>query len=233
MKLNTDDTRCVIWGALLGAVFGSALGAGLTGFWDWVYLFDVPVRHGPEVLTGLAIGGLAGIVWGFLAAYPRRWWMGVLFSTTMVALAFFIPPGTRSSLILLPAILIDWVLAGLLRGLLKAFDSAGLCWNQAKEVWPALVILSVLLFGLAITWPLDQASEAIAGRRAMLQKVHRYGQAQGWQDYVLQLESMDSSYGRVTVFQSGGESFTCMVQWQEPAPGDPAFYDLMGITCEP
>jgi hypothetical protein len=232
--MNRDDARRSTWGALLGGMFGSALGAGLTGLWDWVYLFNVPVHHGTEVLIGLAVGGLGGIAWGFLAAYPRRWWIGAFLSGAMVAVLLCLLPTTRLLLIVLPSALAAWILAGLLRGLLRAFHLARLRRNQAKAVWPSLVILSAFLFGLATTWPLDQMSESVDGRRAVLQKVHRYGQAQGWKDYVLQLDSMDSDYASVTVAMSNGEVYTCRVsQWEEPTLGDPAFYDLLGITCWP
>ncbi|MEW5940768.1 MAG: hypothetical protein AB1750_13950, partial [Chloroflexota bacterium] len=166
--------------------------------------------------------------------YPRRWWLGALFGGATAALAFCLQWGIRLPLIALSVALAAGILAGILRGLLRAFHLARSRWNQNGAVWTAIAILLAFLLGLAITLPLDQAGEALTGRRAVLQKVYRYGQAQGWQDYVLHLEAMDSGYARVAVSQSNGESFACMVtQWQGPAPVDPALYDLMGIACEP
>ena len=97
---------------------GSALCAGLTGFWDWVYLFNVPVHHWTGGSDWTGGGGLGGIVWD-LVAYPRRWWIGAFLGGAMVAVLLCLLPTTRLSLIILPAALAAWVLAGFLRGLLK------------------------------------------------------------------------------------------------------------------
>ena len=63
----------------------------------------------------------------------------------------------------------------------------------------------------------------------MLQKVHRYGQVEGWKDYVLQLEAMDLDDASVTAAMSNGEVYTCRVsQWEEPALGDSCLLRFIG-----
>lgn len=215
----------------MGGVFGTTIGAGLTGLWDWVYLFNIPVHHGPGVLIGLGGGGLAGMAWGFLTGYPRRWWVGVLLGGAMAAVLLSLLPATRLPLIVLPTTLAAGVLAGLLRGLLRAIHTTRQRRSQTKAVWLPLAILLAVLLGLAMTWFRDQIIESVDGRRAVLQKVHRYGQAQGWKGYVLQFEAMDSAYATVTVSMPGGEVYTCQIaQWGAPASEDTA---LLGITCRP
>ena len=242
--MNTDDTRRRIFGALLGGTFWAAVGLGLSGFWDWVYLFGVPVHHRPRAFVGLGIGGLAGIAWGLLAAWPRRWRVGVLLNTAVTGVLVSLPalydlirhPEMWDYELLLGfalaplaiTVLLDLLLASLLRGVLRLALQR---WRQAK--YPSLSVFVPLLIalGLALTWPLDQLDESIGGRRAALRKVHRYGQAQGWEGYTVELEAMDSAYAIIRVHMSDGEVYTCHASpWEDITLGD---ITLWGVTCQP
>ena len=232
--MNKEDLRRSVKGLILGGLFGAALGAGFTGFWDWIYLFYIPVVHGTGVLNGLVLGGLVGIIWGFLATIFRRLWIGIFLGGGLILAALAFSVGITLPLITLPIIAMVCVLAGFLRGFLKIFQLACNRWNRLKLVWIFLVFLTPLLFGLAITWPLDQVNESMDGRRAALQKVYRYSQAQSWKVNELQIESMESGYANIVVFLSNGEIYRCRVLHRnERGSGEPAIYDILDITCQP
>jgi len=243
--MNRDDARRRVFGALLGGTFGATFGLGLGGFWDWIYLSGVPVLQCPGAFVGLVAGGLAGAAWGLLAAWPRRWWAGALLngaavgvvsllwmfyalakSPDLLGVDFLIHLATTSLFFVLP----DLLLAGLLRGFLELTCLA--FWRRRRTAYLDLfgVLLLLVALALVLTWSWDQLGD-VGGRRNALRKIHRYGQLQGWEDYTLELERVDSAYAVVRVYLPDGERLACNVLPGEfLTVGD---ITLWGVTCQP
>lgn len=253
-EINRDDTRRRILGALLGGVFWAVVGLGLNGLWDWVYLFGVPVRHGPGAFIGLSVGALAGAAWGLVAAWPRRWWAGVLLNGAAVYVVYVLvslpllrnltkypemwshdPTVDFLAIAVMPLVIIvvpSMLLAWLLRGILKLTHLALQRWEQAQHLGLSVIVLLLITVGLGLTWAWDQVNEAIGGERAALREVHRYGQAQGWKEYTLELEAVESAGVTVRVTKSDGRVHTCKVSSPlvSLTLGDTTSPD---VTCQP
>ena len=176
-------------GVVLGGALGTAIGSGLTGFWDWVYLLDVPVRHGPAGFIGLGTGAVVGVVWGLLTAWPKSWSSGALLGGVVAGVVAFLPtyrdlaqqPSVLSfellvaALMLAGAILAGLLLAGLFRGFVVVARRTYGPWGKAD--YRELTLVGVV--GLALTWSLDHLDESMGSRRAILRQVHRHAQDQG------------------------------------------------------
>ena len=239
-----DDVQRRLLGVLLGGACGAAAGSGLSGLWDCIYLAGLPIRHGLAALWGLGLGGVIGLAWGGMAAYPRRWLVGALLSGGAAGLAVFLwrvgdllghPFSSYGLAIALAAgalvFLLGLLLGSALRGLLALYHAALRRWKRGRYVWPGLAIAVVVALGLGLTWPLDYVNESSSGRRTALWKVHGYGQAQGWEGYTLELEAVDSAYVVVRVTMPDGKEYLCnATTWQEAVVGDGR---LWGVTCQP
>jgi len=241
-------------GALLGGTFGAAVGVGVGGIWDWIYLFDVPVHRGPGAFIGLGIGGLVGVAWGLLAAWPQRWWAGVLLSVSVAGILVSVPTlydlirysGPLSddflvSFAMAPLaifVLPDFLLAGLFRGLLGLIFRVRQRWERPRHWGVLLVVLLLVALGLGLTWPVDRLNESMEHRRADLWAVHRYAQDQGWQDCTLEWVAIDSDYATIRVRMPDGEEYTCETSpWSdsyvEYVDSYKEYVDSLDVTCWP
>ncbi len=242
-------------GALLSGAFWAAVGLGMGGLWDRVYLIGVPVHHGAGALVGLGIGALAGTAWGLLVAWPRRWSAGVLLSGTAVYAIFALvsllascnlagypdmpgydPKVNFLAMAAMPLIFLvgpDMVLAALLRGILHLTLRVMQRWQRAMPASLSATVLLLIAVGLGVTWVLDFAGEAFGGERMALREVHRYCQDRGWKNYTLELEGATSGHVRVRVTRSDARRVhVCRVSalWMMEALGDT---DRPTVTCEP
>ena len=242
--MDRDDIQRRLLGALLGGACGAAAGIGLSGLWDWIYLAGLPIHHGPAALWGMAVGGLAGLVWGGVTAYPRRWRAGALLSGGAPGLAVFLwragdllghPVSSyglaitlaEGALIFLLGLLLGAALRGLLALLSRAFQRR----KRGRYAWLGLAVVMLVGLGLGLTWPLDYVNESYGGGRLALRKVHGYGQAQGWEGYTLELEAVDSAYAVVRVTMPGGDEYVChATMWEQAVVGDGTMW---GVTCQP
>ena len=243
--MDRDDVQRRLLGALLGGACGAAVGSGLSGLWDCIYLAGLPIHHGPAALWGLGLGGVIGLVWGGMAAYPRRWWAGALLSGSAAGVAVFLWrlgglfghanfSGSGLAIALAAGALVfllGLLLGSALRGLLALYRAAFRRWKRGRYVWPGLAVAMAVALGLGLTWPLDYVNESSSGRRTALWKVHRYAEAQGWEGHTLELEALDSAYVVVRVTMPDGKEYLCnATTWQEAVVGDGR---LWGVTCQP
>jgi hypothetical protein len=226
--LNKDDVSRWIASALLSGVFGLAVGLGRMGFWDLVYLAEVPILHELDFLVSLGIGGLIGSFWGLLTGLPRKWWQGALLNSIGVGIAFHLwvcygstdyhylrSPSYPQLLTLI--VCLSSFLSTVFRGLIRPVGFAPVQWGKYS-----IAVLLVILLGLGLTWVRDQLSEHVSRRRAELVEVHQYCQSQGWENYTLELMRLDSMYVIVGVLTDSGEMLTCTT-----------YIGRNEVTCQP
>ena len=252
--MDSDNIRRHVLGALLSGVFWAAVGLGMGGLWDRVYLIGVPVHHGAGALIGLGIGALAGAAWGLLVAWPQRWSVGVLLSGAAIYAIYglvsllascnlagypdrpgYDPEAGLLAMAIMPLIFIvgpDLVLASLFRGVLYLTHRVLQRWERAKPTSVSAIALLLIALGVGLTWALDLAGETVGGERAALLEVHRYAQDRGWKDYTMEVDSASSGHVAVRVTRSNGRVNTCRVNAAllRQAMGDTS---PPHVTCEP
>jgi hypothetical protein len=182
-----------------------------------------------------------------LAAWPQRWWAGVLLSGIATGIVVSLPtlydlirypePLSHDFLVGFAAaplavfVLPDLLLAGLFRGLLGLTCRVRQHRERARRWGLSLVVFLLVALGLGLTWPVDRLGESISGRQAALRKVHQYGQDQGWQGYTLELDAVDSGYATVHVCMPDGEEYMCETSsWSDISMG---YVDSLVVTCWP
>ncbi len=185
----SDFNRRTI-GAIFGTLAGIAIGWGLAGGWDWLYLIGIPINIDfKSGIFAMSMGAIIGWTNGLLIAWPRTMsspagWKIIGFLMGLYALLFIFAVSQRFSEVE-DIFLVAWL--ALTPAVVLIRISISLVVERATFYRIDLLPLRVLIIGICVcifavmaTWPLDQLDELFTGRRDILNKAAEISHEMDW-----------------------------------------------------
>src|SRR3990170_5003672 len=201
-----------MWGAILGAMGGAAVGWGVAGGWDQVYLADVPFAVDTTKILIVTLGAGSGcLLIGLLVSLPKHWeqalrmlapiLVGAPFLCTGVAMLndSQLPEATTGALVwyalfnglclFLSGGLLALATVLVMRGVLGIVTQAAWLGPLERIIATEAACAVIVGLGLAASWAPDQIGEELTHRRVIYRAVDEAAKREGWR--IERLEALE------------------------------------------